>query len=108
MTLWPYTLAHARRFGVTENSQPVHWKTFLAYITGSVDQELLLRNEYPGDGKPHPPEPDHGAPPVERRRAQGAGGHRPEAGEAGPQGSGEDCQARHDSRLAPHPGRPEV
>jgi transposase InsO family protein len=22
------------------------WKTFLAYITGSVDQELLLRNEY--------------------------------------------------------------
>jgi len=23
MTLLPYTLAHARRFGVTENSQPV-------------------------------------------------------------------------------------
>ena len=22
------------------------WKTLLAYITGSVDQELLLRNEY--------------------------------------------------------------
>lgn len=22
------------------------WKTFLAYITGTVDQELLLRNEY--------------------------------------------------------------
>ena len=22
------------------------WKTMLAYITGSVDQELLLRNEY--------------------------------------------------------------
>jgi len=22
------------------------WKTLLAYITGSVDQDLLLRNEY--------------------------------------------------------------
>src|SRR5712664_4428083 len=25
---------------------PMGWKTLLAYITGSVDQELLLRNEY--------------------------------------------------------------
>ncbi len=24
----------------------MEWKTMLAYITGSVDQELLLRNEY--------------------------------------------------------------
>jgi hypothetical protein len=24
----------------------MHWKTSLAYITGTVDQELLLRNEY--------------------------------------------------------------
>ena len=24
----------------------MNWKTMLAYITGSVDQELLLRNEY--------------------------------------------------------------
>ena len=24
----------------------MNWKTLLAYITGSVDQELLLRNEY--------------------------------------------------------------
>jgi putative transposase len=24
----------------------MHWKTLLAYITGTVDQELLLRNEY--------------------------------------------------------------
>ena len=23
------------------------WKTLLAYITGTVDQELLMRNEYP-------------------------------------------------------------
>ena len=25
---------------------PMPWKRLLAYITGSVDQELLLRNEY--------------------------------------------------------------
>jgi hypothetical protein len=24
----------------------MHWKQLLAYMTGSVDQELLLRNEY--------------------------------------------------------------
>ena len=24
----------------------MHWKTLLAYIMGTVDQELLLRNEY--------------------------------------------------------------
>jgi putative transposase len=26
--------------------RPISWKTLLAYITGTVDQELLLRNEY--------------------------------------------------------------
>src|SRR5438128_3076972 len=26
--------------------KPMSWKTLLAYITGTVDQELLLRNEY--------------------------------------------------------------
>jgi putative transposase len=29
-----------------EGVQRMEWKTLLAYITGSVDQELLLRNEY--------------------------------------------------------------
>ena len=29
-----------------EVEQRMDWKTLLAYITGSVDQELLLRNEY--------------------------------------------------------------
>jgi putative transposase len=29
-----------------EGDRHVDWKTLLAYITGSVDQELLLRNEY--------------------------------------------------------------
>ena len=26
--------------------EAMDWKTLLAYITGTVDQELLLRNEY--------------------------------------------------------------
>jgi hypothetical protein len=30
----------------TEGDSRMDWKTLLAYITGSVDQELLLRNEY--------------------------------------------------------------
>jgi putative transposase len=29
-----------------EVERPMDWKTLLAYITGTVDQELLLRNEY--------------------------------------------------------------
>src|SRR5204863_9975620 len=29
-----------------EEDRHMDWKTLLAYITGSVDQELLLRNEY--------------------------------------------------------------
>ena len=29
-----------------EGDRRMDWKTLLAYITGTVDQELLLRNEY--------------------------------------------------------------
>ena len=29
-----------------EGDRHMDWKTLLAYITGTVDQELLLRNEY--------------------------------------------------------------
>jgi putative transposase len=29
-----------------EAERHMSWKTLLAYITGTVDQELLLRNEY--------------------------------------------------------------
>src|SRR5438876_12451738 len=40
---------HTRRQGrgeQTAGDRRMAWKTLLAYITGSVDQELLLRNEY--------------------------------------------------------------
>ena len=32
--------------GTVELEGPMSWKTLLAYITGTVDQELLMRNEY--------------------------------------------------------------
>jgi len=31
---------------MVEGDRRMDWKTLLAYITGTVDQELLLRNEY--------------------------------------------------------------
>src|SRR4029450_12714146 len=31
---------------MTEGYRRMDWKTFLAYITGSVEEQLLLRNEY--------------------------------------------------------------
>src|SRR5256712_1508231 len=57
------TIGHRPRFGLhaahaiphtgrrvraeeVEVERPMSWKTLLAYITGTVDQELLLRNEY--------------------------------------------------------------
>src|SRR2546430_12471933 len=42
-------MPHTRRQGRAEQmdeDRHMDWKTLLAYITGSVDQELLLRNEY--------------------------------------------------------------
>jgi hypothetical protein len=31
----------------------MEWKTLLAYMTGTVDQELLVRNELSRGGEPH-------------------------------------------------------
>src|SRR5499426_2357664 len=44
-----HSIAHTRRqlrTAAVEGERRMDWKTLLAYITGSVDQELLLRNEY--------------------------------------------------------------
>ena len=41
----PHTHCQGRAEPV-EVEKPMNWKTLLAYITGTVDQELLLRNEY--------------------------------------------------------------
>jgi transposase InsO family protein len=41
----PHTQQQLRRVQV-EDARHMDWKALLAYITGTVDQELLLRNEY--------------------------------------------------------------
>jgi hypothetical protein len=44
-----HTIPHTRRQWMAaqaEGARRMDWKTLLAYITGTVDQELLLRNEY--------------------------------------------------------------
>jgi hypothetical protein len=40
------TDTHVGTEGVIRGRQAMDWKQLLAYITGSVDQELLLRNQY--------------------------------------------------------------
>src|SRR3989442_10678891 len=44
-----YSITHTQRrlrTAQAEGEKRMDWKTLLAYITGSVDQELLARNEY--------------------------------------------------------------
>src|SRR6266581_9803904 len=44
-----YSITHTqRRLRTTqaEGEKRMDWKTLLAYITGTVDQEVLVRNEY--------------------------------------------------------------
>src|SRR4029434_3038652 len=83
------------------------WQHLLASMTGTVDQARLLRHEYLM--------PEHRILRHQRQGhsrlsdgAQGPRRERPEAGPAGPHGSGSDRQGRDDARLAPHPGRTEV
>ena len=77
------------------------WKTLLAYITGTVDQELLVRNEYLVTENR-----------ILRNQIKGrvrlSDGERKALAEIGQKlgkkalaGSRHDRQARHDSRLAP-------
>lgn len=84
------------------------WKRLLACITGTVDQELLLRNAYLVTENR-----------ILRNQLQGrvrlSDGERQsleeigkKAREAGFGGDRDHCETRHHSRLAPHAGRPEV
>ena len=84
------------------------WKHLLAYITGTVDQELLLRNEYLVTENR-----------MLRNQIKGrvrlTDGERKTLAEIGQKlgkqalaGSGQDRQARHDPCLAPQTRGPEV
>ena len=84
------------------------WKHLLAYITGTVDQELLLRNEdlvtenrmlrNQITGRVRLTDAE--------RKTLAEIGHK--LGKQALAGSRHHRQARYDPRLAPHTGRPEV
>ena len=98
----------SREGGTNGGDRHMDWKTLLAYITGSVDQELLLRNAYLVTENR-----------ILRKQIKGcvrlSDGERKTLAEIGQRlgkqalaGSGEDRQARHDSRLAPEARGQEV
>ena len=68
------------------------WKHLLAYITGTVDQALLLRNEYLVTENRILHNQITGSCAVDRWRTQDAGGHRPEVREESLGGSGHHRQ----------------
>ena len=65
----------------------MEWKTLLAYMTGTVDQELLLRNEYLVAENRILRHPKFRAECGSGRRTYHPGGTRHTPGETGPGGS---------------------
>src|SRR6516162_11725571 len=76
------------------------WAQLLAYVTGTVDQELLTER-VSGGGEPHPESPDQGSAVTLSRRKSHLGGDRSPAASkitALALGSVEDLVVRSDSR----------
>ena len=84
------------------------WKKMLAYITGSIDQELLLAQRVPRHRESDPSKSAPGSFAPERRRVANPGRNRKAARQAGSERSSEYRQARYDSRVAPQARRKEV
>ena len=83
------------------------WAQLLAYVTGTVDQELLTER-VSGGGEPHPESPDQGSAVTLRRRESHLGGDRSPAGTKGLGGGGGDGQARYDSGLVSEAHRKQI
>ena len=86
----------------------MEWARILAYITGTVDQELLLRNEYLAAENQILRGPVEGAAEALGRRASEA---RRDWSSTGPQGSrrGGDCRsAGHHPGMVPKARRAQV
>ena len=85
-----------------------NWARLLAYVTGLVNQELLLQNEYLAAEnrilRAHLPSRLR----LSTSRAGDAGGDRKEVGTESPGKGGLRCEAGHDSRLVPEIGGTEV
>jgi len=84
------------------------WKKLLAYITGSVDEELLRRNEFLVTENRILRSRVHGRVRLNERRATGAGRAWEEAREEGAGGDRHHRPAGDDPRLAPQARRQEV
>ena len=84
------------------------WKHLLAYISGSVEEELLLRIEYLVAENRILRDQITGRLRLTDGRTQDVGRNRQKAQQAGPGRSGQHRQARHDPGLAPQAGGPEV
>src|SRR4051794_31269564 len=84
-----------------------NWARLLAYVTGLVNQELLLHNEYLAAENRILRGLALTIAPVQSR-AGDAGGDRKETGTQGPGTCGMRCEAGRDSRVVPEIGGTEV
>jgi hypothetical protein len=83
------------------------WAQLLAYVTGTLDQELLLRNEYLAAENRILKAQITAAPTLTRRKSH-LGGDRSPAGTKGLGGSGCSSATRYDSGLVSEAHRKKV
>src|SRR6516164_4137231 len=83
------------------------WAQLLAYVTGTVDQELLTER-VSGGGEPHPESPDQGSALTLSRRKSHLGGDRSPAGTKGLGGSGRSSATGYDSGLVSEAHRKQI
>ena len=84
------------------------WARLLAYVTGTVNQELPVTKRISGGGEPHPERSDQGSGAAFGRRKGDTGRDRSPLGSNGTGGRGGNGQARYDSGLVSEDHREEV
>src|SRR3982074_2446010 len=86
----------------------MNWTRILAYVTGTVDQELLLRNEYLAAENRILKAKLKGAGEVLGRRASQARRDWSSTGPQGPRRGGNCGPAGHHPGMVPQAGRPQI
>ena len=84
------------------------WARLLAYVTGTVNQELLLRNEYLMAENRILRRSDQGSVTAFGRRKGDTGRDRSPAGSKGAGGRGGSGQARYDSGMVSEAHREQI
>src|SRR5450756_1343626 len=92
----------------TNGGRRMEWARILAYITGTVDHELLLRNEYLAAETWILRGPIEGAAEVLGRRASEARRDWPSTGSQGTRRGGDCRPAGHHLGMVPKVRRPQV